>query len=74
MPYRLDRNRNGGGIMICVTEDIPTKILTKHNLPENIEGIIRKPKWLLCGIYHRPSQNDQYFFDNIGKALYILLI
>ena len=24
-PYRLDRNRNGGGILIYVREDIPTK-------------------------------------------------
>ena len=39
MPYRLDINKNGGGIIIYVREDIPTKILTKHNLPEDIEGI-----------------------------------
>ena len=74
MSYRLDRNRNGGGITLCVRKDIPTKILTKHNLPEDIEGIFleinfRKSKWLLCGIYHPPSQNDQYFFDNIDKTL-----
>ena len=29
----------------------------------------RKCKWLLCGLYHPPSQKDQYFFDNIDKAL-----
>ena len=28
-PYRLDRNRNGVGIMIYVREDIPNKIVTK---------------------------------------------
>ena len=39
MSCRLDRNRNGGGIFVYVREDIPTKILTKHNLPEDIEGI-----------------------------------
>ena len=74
MPYRLDRNRNGGGIIIYFREDIPTKILTKQNLPEDIEGIFleinfRKSKWLLCRIYHPPSQNDEYFFDNLDKAL-----
>ena len=57
-----------------VNEDFSTKILMKHNLPEDIEGIFlekffRKPKWLLCEIYHPPSQNDQYFFDNIDRAL-----
>ena len=64
MPYRLGRNKNGGGIIIYVREDIPTKILTKRNLPEDIEGIFleinfRKSKWLLYGIYHPPSQNNQ---------------
>ena len=39
MPYRLDRSLNGCGIIIYVREDIPTKILTKHNLLEDIEGI-----------------------------------
>ena len=29
-PYRLDRNRNGGGVAKYVREDIPSKILTKH--------------------------------------------
>ena len=34
-PYRLDRNRNGGGIIIYVREDIPNRMLTKHNFPDN---------------------------------------
>ena len=50
-PYRLDRNRNGGGIVIYVREDIPNRMLTKHNFPDNIEGLFielnfRKSKWL----------------------------
>ena len=69
MSSRQDRNWNGGGIIIYVREDIPTKILTKQNLPEDIEGIFleinfRKLKWLLCEIYHPLSQNDQHFSDN----------
>ena len=38
-PYRLDRNRNGGGMVIYVREDISSRMLTKHNFPENIEGL-----------------------------------
>ena len=30
-PYRLDRNRNGGGIIKYVREDIPSKEFKKHN-------------------------------------------
>ena len=29
IPFRLDRNRNGGGITIHARDDIPSKMLTK---------------------------------------------
>ena len=75
LPYRLDRNRNGGGLMTWdVWDDIPGKILTKHNLPEDIEASFielkfHECKWLLCATYRVPSQNHNYFFDNIDKCL-----
>ena len=61
MPYRLDRNRNGGGAIIYVREVKPSKILEKHKLPQDVEGMFvelnfRKIKWLLSGTYHLPSQ------------------
>ena len=73
-PFRFDRNRNGGGILIYVRQDIPCKQLFKHTLPSDIEGIfveinLKKVKWLLFGTYHPPSQNDDYYFENVTKAL-----
>ena len=67
LPYRLDRNRNGGGVMIFIREDLPSKLLAKHNFPSDPEGLFvelnfRKSKWLFCDTYHPPAQNDQYFF------------
>ena len=38
-PYRLDRNQNGGGIIIYVREDITSKMLTKHKFPDDIEAL-----------------------------------
>ena len=74
MLCRLDRNCNGGGVIIYVRADIPSKILEKHKLPQDIEGMLmelnfRKIKWLLFGTYHLPSQNDQYYFEALEKAL-----
>ena len=74
IPYRLDRDRNGGGLMIYVRNDIPSKMLTKHNLSEDIEATFielnfRKCKRLLCATYRAPYQNHNYFFDNIDKGL-----
>ena len=74
MPYRLHRSCNGGGVIIFVREDIPSKILEKHKLSQDTEGIFielnfKKIKWLLFGTYHPPSQNDQYYFEEIDKAI-----
>ena len=74
MPYRLDRNKNGSGVNVYVREDIPSKLLSKHCFKNDIEGLfvevnLRKIKWFLGGIYHPPSQPDQYFFDSLDKAL-----
>ena len=46
----------------------------KHCFPKDIDALFielnfRKYKWLLCGLFHLPSQKDQYFFDNVDKAL-----
>ena len=74
VPYRLDRNRNRGGIMIFICDDIPSRVLTKHVCPDDIEGLLielsfRKAKWLLFGTYHPPTQSDSYYFNNLEKAL-----
>ena len=38
-PYRLDRNEDGGGVMVYVREDIPSQENPKkYQLPANIEG------------------------------------
>ena len=74
IPYRKDRNRCGGGVLVFIREDIPSKQLSTHNLPGDIEALlieinIRKTKFLLLGGYHPPSQSDNYFFDNISRVL-----
>ena len=71
--YKLDRNINGGGILIYIGEGIPSKLLTKHKLPYDIEGIFielnfRKSKLLFGGLYHPPNQSNNYFYENIGNA------
>ena len=78
MPFRLDRTSNGGGLMIFIREDIPSKILNKHNFPDDIEGLfieinLRKVKWLLFGAYRPPNQNSNYFLDSVSKGLDIYL-
>ena len=73
-PYRFDRNRNRGRVLIYMREDIPNKLLADHKLPHDIEGIfvelnLSKKRWLLFGSYLLPSQSYQNFFHQVKKGL-----
>ena len=39
VPYRRDRDGYGGGVMLYVREDIPSDILIKHRIDEDLEAI-----------------------------------
>ena len=52
--FRLDRNANGGVVMIYVSDLIPCNQVEFLSRPNDIEGILlelnlRKSKWLLMG-------------------------
>ena len=77
-PYRVDRTGNGGGTMVYVREDIPSKQLTKHTFSENIEGIFielnfRKHKLLVLGTYRPPYSDKQVYFNSISNSLDLYL-
>ena len=60
--------------MIFVSEDIPSKLVSKHTLPDDIEGMfieisLRKTKWIILGTYHPPNQRDDYFFKAVCNPL-----
>ena len=77
-PYRLDRNHDGGGVMVYVREDILSRELARHNLSKNIEAIfveinLRKNKLLLVGTYHSTNKDygasNSHYFEQMGFAL-----
>ena len=47
-PYRLDRNGYGGGILLYIREDIPSKIIESKMNTEGffVELNLRSKKWL----------------------------
>ena len=67
-PFRLDRNTNGGGIIIYIREDIPCKEIKNHNFTRyNLEGIflelnLRRTKWLLFGGYNPNKISINIFY------------
>ena len=74
-PYRLDRNKHGGGIILYIREDIPSKLIESEGNIESlfVELNIRKKKWLLCGTYNPHYNTISNHLSIIGKKLDILL-
>ena len=73
-PLRLDRNDGGGGLLAYVRNDIPSSQLKSFKFEDDIESIcfeinLRGKKWALFSIYRPPSQSQDHFFENLGKAV-----
>ena len=55
-PYRLDRNSKGGGILLYIREDIPSRLLNSKFITGietiSVEINLRKRKWFLNCSYN----------------------
>ena len=77
-PYRLDRNKNGGRVMIFIRATISSKILEKHIFPNDVESIFaelnfKKCKWLLCGTYHHHLRAMNIFLITLIRLLILIV-
>ena len=74
-PYRLDRNCHGGGILVYVREDIPSKLIEMNSSVESIsiELNSRKKKWLVNCPYNANNSNICDYLRSLGKSLDTLL-
>ena len=73
-PFRQDRNTNVGGSYDLHKEDIPCKMLSKHNITDDLEGIclvlnLRKVKWFLFGGYSPHKGNISNFVCQLGPIV-----
>ena len=73
-PFRLDRNKNGGGVIIYIKGNLPCKQITFDTLPNDIECIflelnLRKQKWPIMGAYNPKKENISYFLGHVSKDL-----
>ena len=76
-PCRLDRSSNGSGILFYVKDDISSRLLTDHRLPDNVECLfieinIRNKKWLLCCLYNPHRNNVSNHIFHLRKVLTIM--
>ena len=73
-PFRLDRNANGGGVLIYVRDDIACRELKNHPNITTIEGIylelnLKRSKWLVFGGYNPSKDNIANFVKELGTTL-----
>ena len=73
-PCRFDRSSNGGGILLYVREDIPSRLLTDYKIRDNLELFfvevnIRKKKWLLSCSYNQHKKNISNHLHHLNKDL-----
>ena len=73
-PYKFDRSSNGGGILLYVRDDIPSRILTDYKIKDNlvlffVEVCIRKKKWLLGCSYNPHKSNISNHLHHLNKDL-----
>ena len=73
-PFRLDRTRNGDGVLLYVKNNNTATLLTSYTLPEDIEVLfveilIGNFKWLFCLSYNPHKSMITYHLQEIGKGL-----
>ena len=73
-PYRFDRNGKGGGILLYIRDDIPSKLIESKMTIEGlfVEINLRKKKWLLCCSYNPKKSLISNHLKEIGNNLDLL--
>ena len=69
--HRLDRCSNGGGILLYIRNDSPSRLLPNSNKTESIFAEInfRKKKWLICASYSPHKSNISNDLHHSSKGL-----
>ena len=74
-PYRKDRYANGGGSLVYVKEDIPSREINSHPQTSKSFDVIvvelnfRKSKWLLINTHKPPSMNNTIFCEEMSGLI-----
>ena len=70
-PYRSDRYANGGGILLYIREDIPSKLLNTGLSTAGffVEMRLREKTWLFCSSYNPKKNLIATHLNSIGRNL-----
>ena len=73
-PYRLDKSKLSGGLLVYVMQGIPSKQLRDFTLPEDFQVIpfeisLNNQKWLIISVYNPNKRTGMTFLENLTKLL-----
>ena len=73
-PYRLDWNSKGGGIILYVREDIPSKLINSSFIDHGkeyflVEINLRKQKWLIICNYNAHKTMIKGYLEYISEEI-----
>ena len=73
-PYRLDRNSKGGGIILYVRKDIPSKLINFSCIDHDkehflVEINLTKQKWLIICNYNPHKTMVKGYLEYISKEV-----
>ena len=67
VPFRLDRNGNGGGIFLYIRDDLPSKLLSMNKKIESFFVEINLRNWLLSCSYNPTKMQISNHLAELSK-------
>ena len=73
-PYRLDKSKNSGGLMVYIKSHIPSRILSDFLLPKDFQAIpfeisFKNRKWLVVSLYNPCKTLGSIFLKNLSNLI-----
>ena len=71
-PFHLNQNRNGGGIVLSIRNDIPAKVVFRDDRPIEsfyVQLNFRKKKWLSICSYNPKHSSVESHLDCLSKSI-----
>ena len=70
---KKDQNKNGGGLLFYVNQDLNSKIVNTYNSLNDIEILplelaLTKRKWLILGLRKTPFLRSEIFISEVTKT------
>ena len=73
-PYRLDKSKSSGGLLVYIFSDIVSKQLSEYVLPNDFQAIpfeisLKQNKWLVIAVYNPHRNHGKVFLENLSTLL-----